>query len=64
MKARLLLVEDDLKLNELLELHFSAQDYSVSSTASVADAFAQFEDRLPDLALIDQQLPDGSGLEL
>ena len=64
MHTRILIVEDDSSLNQMLSLHFEDQDYEVDGVDNCADAL----DRLPqqdyDLVLLDQQLPDGLGIDL
>lgn len=64
MKGHLLIVEDDAALNHALAMHFADRDYRVSSALSMADALRCVAAAAPDIALLDQQLPDGTGLEL
>jgi DNA-binding NtrC family response regulator len=64
MPARLLIIEDDALLNEMLMLHFEDQGFAASGAISCAEGLQQLGSADPDLILLDQQLPDGTGLEL
>ncbi len=64
MTARVLIVDDDLSLNQMLGMHFEDQGYVVSSAAGVREALEQLRSAPPDLILLDYQLPDGTGLDL
>ena len=64
MTAHLLIVEDDRALNQMVALHFEEQGLTTEGVLSCADAVEAVERRTPDVALIDMQLPDGTGLEL
>jgi two-component system response regulator AtoC len=64
MSPRLLIVEDDDALSQVLALHFEDQGFIVAQSRSCAEATAQLRRESADLVLLDQQLPDGTGLEL
>jgi two-component system response regulator AtoC len=64
MPAHLLIIEDDALLNEMLMLHFEDQGYSARGAISCAEGLQQLHSIEPDLILLDQQLPDGTGLGL
>ena len=64
MPARLLIVEDDTALNQMLCLHFEDDGYAVTGARTCAEAEQKLTAGAYDLALLDQQLPDGTGLEL
>ena len=64
MRKRLLIIEDDTSLNQMLALHFEDQDFAVTSAFDCASAKAAVADNTFDLTLMDQQLPDGLGIEL
>ncbi len=64
MNGRLLIVEDDAALNAMLGVEFEEMGYSVSSATSVDQALTSVASRPPDVALVDQYLPDGNGTEL
>ncbi len=61
MKGKLLIVEDDAALNQMLALHFQEQDFQTHAAFTCAEALEQAETLHPDLVLLDQQLPDGLG---
>ena len=63
MTNRLLIIEDDHSLRQMLELHFEDQGFAVSSFDNCADGVAAASRKPFDLALLDQQLPDGLGIE-
>lgn len=64
MPNRLLIVEDDNSLNQMLTMHFEDKAYEVSSAANCQEASRLLEStREFDLILLDQQLPDGLGIE-
>jgi len=62
MLPHLLVVEDDAGLNRLLTEHLS-EKYQVSSAMNLGDAQAKLGERLPQMILLDLNLPDGDGLE-
>ncbi|MBC7646290.1 MAG: response regulator transcription factor [Pseudopedobacter sp.] len=62
MLPHLLVVEDDAGLNRLLTEHLS-EKYQVSSAMTLKDAQAKLGERLPQMILLDLNLPDGDGLE-
>lgn len=64
MPARLLIIEDDSQLNQMLRLHFEEAGFEVAGALSCAEAERELERQPPDLVLLDQQLPDGTGLDL
>jgi len=64
MNAHLLIVEDDLALNQMLILHFEDEGYEVDGVMTCAEATERLAANAYDLLLLDQQLPDGTGVEL
>lgn len=64
LNEHLLIVEDDAALSEALALHFEGLGLQVCRARTLAEALAAVEQHPPDLVLLDQQLPDGTGLEL
>jgi two-component system response regulator AtoC len=61
---RLLIIEDDAALAEMLSLHFEDLGAAVSAAGSCADGLTAAHAEPFDLALLDQHLPDGAGIEL
>lgn len=63
MTRELLIIEDDDSLRQMLELHFEDLGYTVSGFNNCTDGVAAATEKAFDLALLDQQLPDGLGIE-
>jgi PleD family two-component response regulator len=63
-KARILIVEDDLDLAEMLNAYFRVQGYDVSTAAWGEDAVRVSKEINPDLVVLDIRLPDIDGYEV
>ena len=63
-KAKLLLVEDDSSLSELLEYRFAKEGFSVRTTADGDEAMVMAEEDAPDLVLLDWMIEGTSGIEV
>ena len=63
MAARILVVEDDDSLRELLRLHLSAAGYAVSTASDGIGAGYQVLKSPPDLILLDVNMPHMDGFE-
>ncbi|WP_462322929.1 sigma-54-dependent transcriptional regulator [Halochromatium sp.] len=64
MNHQLLIIEDDAALSEMLEMHFEDLGFSVTRVLRAQAGLEQLRAQRFDLALLDQQLPDGLGSEL
>jgi len=64
MSPHVLIVEDDDALRQVLALHFEDHGLAVGQAGSCAEAMEQLKREAVDLVLLDQQLPDGTGLDL
>lgn len=62
--AKLLLVEDDPALSELLEYRFSNEGYHVRCTADGDEALTLAAEDLPDLIILDWMIEGTSGIEV
>jgi two-component system, OmpR family, response regulator len=62
--ARLVVVEDDDSIRELLAAGLRFAGYDVATTASGGDAVALIIQRQPNLVVLDVNLPDVDGFEL
>ena len=62
MKPKLLLVDDEVAISNLIKLHFQTEGYLVY-TASDAEEAAQMLSHAPDLILLDINMPEVDGLE-
>lgn len=63
MPSRILVVEDDPDIAELVEHHLSRAGYATSVVGTGADALERIRER-PDLVLLDLMLPGLSGFEI
>jgi len=63
-QPRLLLVEDDRALADLLIWHFSRADYEVVRTGDGDEALLLAEERAPDLVVLDWMIEGVSGIEV
>ena len=64
MTAKVLVVEDDAALAELLRYNLVAEGFSVSHAETGDDAEVLLREENPDLILLDWMLPGVSGIEL
>jgi two-component system phosphate regulon response regulator PhoB len=63
--TRVLVVEDEPAIAELVAINLRHEGFEVGIAADVAAATVQVDERLPDLAIVDWMLPGGrSGLQL
>ena len=63
-KKKLLIVEDDADIVEMLSLFFEKEGYQVLSTAWGQDALRLCQELLPDVILLDIRLPDIDGFDI
>jgi two-component system phosphate regulon response regulator PhoB len=63
-KGKLLLVEDDKALAELLIWHFERQEFEVRRTADGEEALLLAEESPPDIVILDWMIEGISGLEV
>src|SRR3954469_16286879 len=61
---RVLVIEDEADLRSLLSYNLEAWGYQVQAVASGQAGLKSFEEREPDLVLLDLMLPDMSGIEI
>ncbi len=64
MKRTILYVEDDPVTRSGVEFKLRAEGYKVVTAETLAEAEEWLEKKMPDLALLDLNLPDGNGLDL
>jgi len=64
MKGRLLLVEDDPGLTELLRWHFEREDFAVDHTPDGEEALLLAKESPPDIVLLDWMIEGISGIEV
>lgn len=59
--GRILVVEDDPDISNMLRIYFTGQDYQVDVAARGEQALAMCRKQLPDLVVLDIMLPDMDG---
>lgn len=64
IRYKILIVEDEADIRELLRYSLTQEGYAVEEAADGAEALERITRRAPDLVLLDLMLPRMSGLEL
>jgi CheY-like chemotaxis protein len=64
LKKRLLVIEDDIDVAEMLVAYFSSQGYEVFNAMTGGDGIALARSKFPDLILLDVMLPDMDGFDV
>ncbi|MDI6695879.1 MAG: response regulator [Anaerolineales bacterium] len=63
-KSRLLIVEDDIDISNMLRIYFTGQNYEVDAALRGGDALDKTRQNLPHLIILDIMLPDIDGFEV
>ncbi len=63
-KARLLIVEDDKDISNMLQIYFNGQGFEVDIAARGSTALEKTRHNLPNLIILDIMLPDIDGFEV
>ena len=63
-RAKMLLVEDDAALAELLIYHFKREDFEVKQTPDGEEALLLAKEQAPDIVLLDWMVEGLSGIEV
>jgi len=63
-KARLLIVEDDFDISNMLQIYFTGQNYEVDVAPRGSTALDKTRSNLPHLIVLDIMLPDIDGFEV
>jgi DNA-binding response OmpR family regulator len=63
-KGRILVVEDETDIANLLHIFFTNRGYEVATAAKGREAFDRTRSRLPDIIVLDIMLPDMDGYEI
>ncbi len=64
MRAKLLIIDDDEKLNALLIDYLAKFEFNVTTVAHPEESFKIIKSELPDLIILDVMLPDMDGFEV
>jgi DNA-binding response OmpR family regulator len=64
VRPRVLLIEDEAGLLEILEVNFRSAGYQVTTAADGVTAWQKFEQEQPDIVVLDLNLPRVSGFRL
>ncbi|MEE8121096.1 MAG: response regulator, partial [Anaerolineales bacterium] len=60
-KGRILVVEDDSDIGNMLRIYFTGQGYDVDLATTGSDALSSTHANMPDLIVLDILLPDMDG---
>ena len=63
MTARILIVEDELAIQEMLVFVLEQHGFNVKTADTMPQALAQMNEPYPDLILLDWMIPGGSGIQ-
>src|SRR5436190_4551318 len=61
---RILIVDDDRSIRELLSMHLEERGFGVMSAATGAEGFQMAAEAAPAAIVLDMRLPDASGIDL
>ena len=64
MKQRILVVDDEEPIRELLSTYFVGHEYEVTTAATAPETVNSIQETIPDLVILDIDLADADGLEL
>lgn len=64
MELHILIVEDDVHLAELIEMHLQAENYKTTKLVTGKNAKAFLKTERPHLIILDRNLPDMDGVDL
>ena len=64
MQNKILIIEDDMSLGQMLLLHFEDEGFKTQHVPNCEKARIALQHSVYDLILMDQQLPDGLGIDL
>lgn len=64
MNQRILVVDDEEPIRDLLSDYFSKRDYEVRTAATAEETVRQIDEAKPNVVILDILLPDADGMEL
>ena len=60
-RPRVLVIEDDADLRQILRLHLTADGFAITEAEDVAAAFTHLQSKLPDCVILDLIMPGMDG---
>lgn len=64
MSPKILLIEDDIKLAQFIEMELTCEEYEVSMAHNGLDGLTQARQNPPDLVILDWMMPGLTGVEI
>ncbi|MCB0046272.1 MAG: response regulator transcription factor [Caldilineaceae bacterium] len=64
MAERILVIEDDRRLRDMLRRNLIFEGYTVDTAEDASQAFRALRDKIPDAIILDLMLPDMDGIEV
>jgi two-component system, OmpR family, response regulator len=63
-RQKILIIDDEKDLCELIKLILKDEHFKIDCAFSLKEGKQKWRDQVPPIVLLDQNLPDGSGLDL
>lgn len=63
LKKKVLIIDDEVDLCLLLKTYLARRNYDVYYSHTLKDGMTRFQEVLPDILFLDNNLPDGTGWE-
>ena len=63
-KKRILIIEDEEDIQKILKTNLEASGFDVIATTLAEEGFKLFQEKSPDVIILDVMLPDGNGFDL
>jgi len=65
MSCRILVVDDELEIRRIMQMHLRRKGYEVETAGGTSEATAMLQSERPyDLVVCDFRMPDGNGVEV